>query len=114
MLPLINPLPVLISIAALFGVFVHDSQLGSVAMAAMSMPVITSDVSGHNQGNMEYDLSPKYQHIHAEAGSLLSSAHSLRTQQPAAQPRTENDKKYISQKRFKSNNVDNDYYWPSI
>ncbi len=109
---LINPLPVVISIAALFSVFVHDSQLSSFAMA-MSMPSMMSDVSSTGHG-LDVDLSSRPVHHHTESASLLSSAYSMRTQQPAAQPRTENDKKYISQKRFKSNNLDNDYYWPSI
>jgi hypothetical protein len=105
----INPLPILISLTAVFSVFVHDAQLNSVAMTAMSLPAITSDY-GHGAIN----LLPNNQHIQSESSSFLSSTYSLRSQQPTVQPRNEDDKKYIAQRRIMGNTFGNDYYWPSI
>jgi|GEM_PF-657720 len=105
----INPLPILISLTAVFGVFIHDAQLNSVAMAAMSMPAITADYS-HGAVN----LSPSNQHFQSESSSFLSSTYSLRAQQPATQPRNEGEKKYIAQRRIMGNTYGNDYCWPSI
>jgi hypothetical protein len=104
----INPLSILISLTAVFGVFIHDSQLNSVAMTAMSPPAITANYS-HGAINLLSDS----QHIQSES-SFLSSAYSLRSQQPTVQPRNEDDKKYIAQRRIMGNTFGNDYYWPSI
>jgi len=105
----INPLPIMISLTAVLGVFVHDARFDKVAMTAMSAPAIVADY--HNGIT---NLLPSTQHIHSDVGSSIGSAFSLRAQQPATQPRNEDDKKYIAQRRIMGNTFGNDYCWPSI
>lgn len=109
--PLINlPIPIIISLAASLGVFVHDMQLGGVAKVANeALPAIVSDYGG---GLIE--LASRTQHIHSEAGTAIYSTYNMGSQQPAAQPRNKDDKKYVTQKRLRDNNFGNDYIWPSI
>lgn len=107
--PIINtPLPILISLTAVFSVFMHDARFNNILMTAVSESTIVADNSGfHNTlGNTH--------HIHVEASSSLGNSSNLRTQQPAAQPRKDNDKKYIAQRRIMGNTFGNDYQWPSI
>jgi hypothetical protein len=104
----ISPLSILISLAAVFGVFMHDSQFDNILMTALSAPAITADYN-----NNVVNLMPGSHHIQSES-SPIGSSFSLRVQQPAAQPRNEDDKKYIAQRRIMGNTFGNDYYWPSI
>jgi len=110
MLPtIINPLPVLISLTAVLGVFVHDTQLDNMAMTAISMPAI---ISNNNTGNL--NPMPVDQHIHLETKSFLENTYNLRSQQPATQPRNKDEKKYVAQRRLMGNTFGNEYSWPSI
>jgi len=98
----INPLPILISLAAVLGVFVNDTQLNSIALTAIAPDYSHGSVS----------LLPNNQHLQSESSSFLNDTFSLRNQQPAVQPRNEEDKKYIAQRRIMGNTFGNDYYWP--
>jgi len=105
---LINPLPILLSLTAVFGVFVHDSQFDNVIMTVVEAPAIVAD---YNNGAL--NPMPSSHHLQSEI-SPIGNSFSLRAQQPAAQPRNEDDKKYVTQKRIMGNTFGNDYYWPSI
>lgn len=108
MFPLIlNPLPVLVSLTAALGVLVHDTQIDNVAVTALSMSAIVSDSATNG-------LRSGSHHVHVDRGSFGESTRSLRTHQPATQPRNETDKKYIAQKRLMGNSFGNEYSWPSV
>jgi hypothetical protein len=102
MLPFINPLPILITFAALFGVLFHDTQFDHAATAALITPVTVSDF-----GSIETALRLNDVHIHTERTSVSTS-------QPGLQTRGSEDKKYIVQKRLISSNADADYHWPVL
>lgn len=89
----------------MFGVFVHDAQFYDMATLSAVMPTeaITASVN-------EVDLLKNSQHIHPVVGSFSNSS----IQQTAIQPRNDNDKKYVSQRRRIGNTFDNGYSWPSI
>ena len=103
---IINPISVLISLTAVFGVFIHDTQIDSALAANVSTPAIVSDYSSSPIKLLHVD-----QHIHFDSASFSNN---LRTQQPATQPRNEDEKKYIAQRRLMGNTFGNEYSWPSI
>jgi hypothetical protein len=105
-----NPLSILTSLAIMSGVFVHDMQLDNVTMTSAAVPRAILTESSHNIS----ELFKTEQHAQSEVGSFLESTHNIRSQQPSTQPRNENDKKYIAQKRTIGSTFGNGYYWPSI
>lgn len=105
---IINPITVLISLTAVFGIFVHDSRIDEALITAVSTPVITVNYSPSPIRLMVID-----QHIHPEINSF-SRASGLNSQQPATQPRNQDEKKYIAQRRLMGNTFGNEYSWPSI
>ena len=105
---IIKPLTLLVSAATLFGVFIHDTRIDNALLSGTSNPGI---IASYNSG--EIKLSSNEQHIHSENVSV-SSALSLNYQQPATQPRNQDDKKYIAQKRLMGSGSDNEYSWPTI
>lgn len=107
--PLFN-IPIIISLVASFGVFVHDARLDTVAQAvAVPVSAITSE-----NNNLNVDLNSRGQHIHSENGATIFHNINIRSQKPATQPRNKDDKKYIAYRRTKNNIISNDYIWPSI
>jgi hypothetical protein len=105
---IINPFPIMISVAALLGVFVHDAQFISVIQTAISTPAIVADYA-RSTSNLSTD-----QHLHFDNGSSATSDYNLKTQQPSIRPRDEDDKKYVTRKRLSGNTFGSDYIWPFI
>ncbi len=101
MLPYINPLPIVITIAAALGILFHDTQFDHAASAALMTPVSLS-----SYGSVETALHLNDQHTHVERVSFSNS-------QPVTQPRSD-DKKYILQKKLVSTTFGSEYSWPSI
>ena len=99
----------MISLTAALGLFVHDTQLGNMAITAITMPSIVAD---YNTGDVK--LRPNLTSPHTDINSFSEITYNLRSQQPASRPRNEDDKKYIVQKRLTGNSFGNEYSWPSI
>ena len=109
MLPTItNPLSILISLTAVFGVFAHDTQIDNAFITALSMPATIADIKSKPAEILSID-----QHVHSERSSFSGITYNV-GYQPATQPRNENDKKYIAQKRLMGNTIGHEYSWPSI
>jgi hypothetical protein len=102
---LFNSVSAIISFSAMFGVFVHDTQL--LKLANVVGPI---DVTSFHSNDTEL-LAKSSQHVHMVSSSLSSVSGG---QQISIQPRNENDKKYLSQRKTTQNNDDSDYFWPSI
>lgn len=105
---IISPLTVLISLTAVFGVFMHDTQIDKALITAVTAPVETSEFRTE-----PIKLPSVEQHIHAESTSFSNTAN-LNAQQPATQPRNSDDKKYVAGRRLMGNSPGNEYSWPSI
>ena len=105
---LISPstLPASIMLAVVFGSFVHDAQLNSVA-SIMVKVAKNGVVSSHYASGL---LKPST-HVPLVEALVLSNGGG---QQITAQPRNQNDKKYLSPRRTATNHVDNDYRFPVI
>ena len=103
---LFTPISLLLSFTAMFGVFIHDSQIyGATTLMASEIKKI-SNTSTHKS-----ELLKTSQHAHTHS-SLITVNNT--SQQTSIQPRNDNDKKYLAKNRTKNTDFDNSYYWPSI
>ncbi len=85
----------------MFGVLVHDSRLDRAA--ASILPAQSSAIT-----TLE-ELKVNDLHTHTERASFGQN-----TVEPSIQPRTDNDKKYVIQKKLSANTFGSMYFWPSI
>lgn len=106
---LINPIPILISLTAMFGVFVHDTKFDKAILTAVTAP---ESISRYAESSSSKFLSIDH-HIHAEIGSFMNKV-GFGSQQPSSQPKSNDDKKYIAQKHLIDSGSGADYHWPSI
>lgn len=106
---LINPIPLLLTLSAAFGVLIHDTQVDRAASTILSTP--SAIVSSGEQGifSRMNDL-----HVHSERVSVSQDVDELKTSQPRVQPRDGDDKKYVVQKKSSLNLYGSEYSWPSI
>lgn len=106
---LINPLPLLLTLTTTFGVLVHDTQIDRATSTALALPVAIATL-----GAAEISLKAGEAHVHAERFSFAKNIEQLRFSQPRIQVRSEDEKKYVSVKKFTSNGVGSEYSWPTI
>lgn len=97
-----------ITLMAIFGVLVHDSQINGVIALAIPAPAIVTELKTGTTNLSRTDLHPL-----SEISTFSGNTHNVGFQ-PAAQPRNENDKKYITQKRLLGNSFGSEFLWPSI
>ena len=98
---------ILVSLVVSAGMFSHGTHFGN----AMAMATIPAFAAGHAVVSVK-SLSNDH-HIHVDGGSF-SRAFSFGSQQPATQPRNDNETKYVIQKRYLSDGFGSDYKWPFI
>lgn len=92
----VTPLSIFLSLSTATGVLVHDMRIDKVAAAALAAPVIVAGYQAHMQlVNFATDL-----HTHSEGNSLSQAVNDLRAQSPRVQPRSNDEKKYMTQKNF--------------
>lgn len=92
----------------MLSVITHGTQLDEVTVSVIAAPVVNS-----YEPDFVRTLSGLHDsHIHVDSGSVARIYNSA-SQQPAAQPKNRDDKKYITQKRIKGNSFGNEYSWPS-
>jgi hypothetical protein len=102
MLPFINPLPLVITLAAAFGVLFHDTQFDRAATTSLAAPITTSQYGGIETALRLNDGL----HTQTERTSITTSM------LPAIRPRMGEDKKYIIDKRLATNSFDSDFLVP--
>lgn len=106
---LINPIPILLIIGTAFGVLLHDSQIDRAMVTAVTIPVTTS-VYGPSEATIKLsDVQP-----HSEQVSATENIRNLNDSQPTIQPRANDDKRYVVQKKASFQVAGSDYSWPSI
>jgi len=103
---IINPVPLLFTIATTFGVLIHDTQLDRAAKVALAMPVAFATYAAADAAMKSSD------HIHVERVSVASNLASLRSSSPRLQPR-DDDYRYGESKKLHYSGGDNGYAWPS-
>lgn len=109
MLPFVNPAPIILTFATLFGVLVHDVHLDKAA--ALALPVVAISYASS-------DAVDKYlngqAHTHVERPSLPRSFTTFRSSLPNIQPPRDDDRRYIQNKKAHLGFGDNQgYAWPS-
>ena len=93
--------------SAMFGVVLHDSQLTKLADVVVSKHTNIESI----QPDEIRLLAKASAHTHVAAANYSSTNSSTQT---SIQPRNENDKKYVFNRRALGNNFDSDYVWPSV
>ncbi|MFZ3009998.1 MAG: hypothetical protein WA030_03215 [Candidatus Microsaccharimonas sp.] len=104
---IINPIPLLFTIATTFGVLIHDTQLDRAAKVALSMPVAFATYAAADAAIKSSE------HVHVERVSIPANLASLRSMTPRLQPRDDNHR-YAESKKLHYSGGDNGYAWPSI
>lgn len=100
---LINPLAALLTLTTSFGVLIHDTQIDKAAHVATALPAV---LAAYGTADVASKLND--QHVHTERVAIAS-------QQPRVQPRSSNDdKKYITVKKFSGDVCGSEYSWPSV
>lgn len=106
---LVTPLSIFLSLSTATGVFVHDTRIDKATLSVMSAP----SVSAGYQSNTKLVNYATDSHTHVERHSLSQSLHELRSENPRVQPRTNNDKKYLTHKNLGfGHNPFNSYAFP--
>lgn len=106
---LINPLPLIFTISTVFGVLVHDTQLDTAAMTALTVAV---PIVGYVGSGVSLKLNDP--HIHNESISVAQGVRELKDDNPRTQTRGGDDKKYVIQKKASLQSYGSEYIWPSI
>lgn len=106
---LINPIPLLLTLSAAFGVLIHDTQVDRAASTIMSTPVAIVSSGESGVSSKMNDL-----HVHSERVSVPQNVDELKTSQPRTKPRDGDDKKYVVQKKSSLSLYGSEYIWPSI
>lgn len=108
MFPLIiNPLPLIFTLATTFGVLVHDTQLDRATTVALAVPAAIASYAAVDQMNKN-DQS----HTHVERVSH-QNAMGLRMMVPRLQPR-DDDRRYLSNKKVYFGAGEHISLWPSV
>ena len=109
MLPIVNPLPILLTFTTLFGVLVHDVHIDKAA--ALALPVVMASYAAAEA----FDKVPVTQaHIHVERPEIPRSFNTFRSSLPKSQPTRDDDRKYVQNKKAHLGfGSDQGYVWPS-
>ena len=97
-----TPLPLIIALATGFGVLIHDTQIDKATATAIALPAL---LATYGASDISFKLNDP--HTHTERVSVAGS-------HPRVQPRSGDDKKYISLKKFGTTSFGGDYSWPSV
>jgi hypothetical protein len=105
MFTFIQRLPIILGLFTSFGVLLHDTQLDSAAVTALKLRDTSSEMS-----KLEPATS-RTPHTHVEHAKIKH----MHGKQPSMQPRNEQEKKYVSQRKSPfANGFGHDYMWPSV
>jgi hypothetical protein len=108
MLPFtINPLPLVFTFAATFGVLVHDTQIDRATTVALALPTAFATFAA-----VDSAIKSSEHHVHVERVSAPSNLANLRLSIPRMQPR-DDDRRYVQSKKIAFGSMDSGYIWPS-
>lgn len=109
MFPLIiNPLPLIFTIATTVGVLVHDMQIDRATTVALALPTALATFAAVDSLTKSGE-----QHVHVERANMPNQLGALRTTLPRVQPR-DDDRRYIQSKKLYFGTTDSGYLWPSV
>jgi hypothetical protein len=100
----------LLSLLVIGGLLMHDIKINSITSVAALSVVSTAGYGALS--NYHFDSGDHHIHV---SNLLTNASSSLRTGLPKVPTKSDNDKKYVTHKRFASGNGNNgESYWPSI
>lgn len=105
---LLNPLPILLTITTSFGVLLHDTQIDKATKTALALP---ATIAAFGAADVAFKANDP--HTHTERFSVSGELQTLKSAQPRVQARDDN-KKYISVKKYVSDGMGSQYHWPSV
>ncbi len=105
----INPLPLLMTAAMMFGIVAHDTSLERVATIAVAVPAVAV-----TYGSIEAlaNLNTQPLHTHIEQAGFNNTA-GFNSAQPRVLPRDDENSNGRKRKSYASD-ADSEYHWPSI
>lgn len=93
---LVTPLSIFLSLSTATGVLVHDTRIDKATMTVLAVPSVVASYQANTKlVNYATDL-----HTHTERHSLSQAVHDLKAENPRIHPRSQSDKKYLSQKNL--------------
>jgi hypothetical protein len=104
----INPLPLLFTITAMFGVLIHDTQIDRATTVALALPTAFATFAA-----VDSMTKMGEQHVHVERVSMPGHLANLKLSVPRVQPR-DDDRRYIQSKKVAFGSMDSGYIWPSV
>ena len=105
---LINPIPLIFTITATFGVLIHDTQLDRATTVALAVPTAFASFLAIDQV-----MKSSEQHVHVERVASPAHITALRATLPRIQPR-DDDRRYTQSKRIQFSTGEAIYLWPSV
>jgi hypothetical protein len=103
----INPIPLVFTFLATFGVLVHDTQIDRATTVALALPTAFATFAA-----VDSVVKSGENHVHVEKVSMSNNLASLRMSIPRIQPRDE-DRRYVQSKKIAFGSMDSGYIWPS-
>jgi hypothetical protein len=112
MLQAIQRIPVLLTLYAGFGLLIHDTQIDSATIEAISKPVAAEHSTVTNSSDNVSKISTRTPHVHVDGVSVKKSVRNMNSNQPAIHPRSESEKKVVAQRRASGNDLGHDFVQP--
>lgn len=103
---LIKPLPLMFTLATTAGIFLHDTRVDRAAALAFALP---TSVVGYIA--LDALTSKRGDHVHTDI--TTGTQRHLKSGTPSMQPRSENEREFIQQKRLPGAD-DGGIIWPSV
>lgn len=105
---IINPLPLIFTLATTFGVLIHDTQLDRAATVAIALPAVVATYAA-----VDSAIKGGEAHLHVERVSAHQNMSAIRGLQPRLQPRDDSHRSTPA-KKFALGAHENTSLWPSI
>lgn len=100
-----------ITVAVICGILLHDTRIDNLASAA----VVGFTGSAISYGMAAYkSVDSGEHHIHIKTIRVSNFESSIRNAMPKLPNRNDDERKYITQKRFAFGGANGEYCWPSI
>ena len=104
MLPLlINPMPLIFTLATTFGVLVHDTQVDRAASFAVAVPVAFASFAAIDSAIKSTD------HVQVERAMIPHISVGISRTQPR-----DDERHYVQSKKLYFGSEGSGYFWPSI
>ncbi len=104
----LNPLPILVTAAMVFGIVAHDTNIDRAAALAVALPSIAA--VGYGAIENIAHLGEQQVHTHVEQVSVNNNYTSA---MPRLMPREDENTNGRKRKQYASD-ADSEYHWPSI